>query len=256
MASAPVASAESLPEMQTHGLEGEEMRGSDLTSRRFGRLLVLRSGGLVESGTQGGRVMQWTCICDCGNTLNVVRQSLMSGNTKSCGCLHTEVLKSFNIKHGHSSKLSGKTPEYTAWTGMKQRVLNPKCKFYKWYGGRGIKVCARWIHSFENFLEDMGRRPDGMSLGRRDNNKDYCKSNCRWETRDQQDNNRSDTVRLKYKNKTMGIAQWSRICKINSATLSHRITTGIPVDLALEIPPNASANRKLFPKLRQPAGRD
>ena len=77
---------------------------------------------------------------------------------------------------------------------MIQRCCNPKNKDYKKYGGRGIKICARWRYSFPNFLEDMGERPEGMSLDRRDNNGDYTPDNCRWATPVEQQNNRHNTI--------------------------------------------------------------
>ena len=101
------------------------------------------------------------------------------------GKLHT------NFKHGHRWK-EGKTPIYSSWCSMKSRCFYPKTNGYARYGGRGIKVCDRWlgVNGFINFLKDMGDRPIGMTLGRKNNDGDYMPRNCRWETKEQQYKNK------------------------------------------------------------------
>lgn len=132
--------------------------------------------------------IQWECRCDCGNFFIARGQSLISGHTGSCGCLQRN--GKFRIKHGHSVR-GEETPEHISWRGMKSRCYDPKNIRYKEYGGRGIKVCARWFNSFKNFLADMGSRPEETSLDRYPNtNGNYEPNNCRWATRSQQVNNR------------------------------------------------------------------
>jgi hypothetical protein len=97
-----------------------------------------------------------------------------------------------NFRHGHHVN-GTPSPTYRSWQAMRQRCLNPNAASYDDYGGRGIKVCKRWLHSFDNFIEDMGLRPAGTSIDRYPNkNGDYKKSNCRWATRSQQSSNRRD----------------------------------------------------------------
>jgi hypothetical protein len=134
---------------------------------------------------------RYLCKCECGNEINVLIHHLKK-NTKSCGCLRVEISKSLigdlasNFKHGLR-----KTPEYEIWRAMKQRCLNPKHKSWKNYGGRGIKICDRWLNSVENFFEDMGKRPNSdYSIDRINNDGNYEPSNCKWATPTEQNNNR------------------------------------------------------------------
>src|SRR5580693_2694053 len=143
----------------------------ELTGSRFGRLTV--SGfAYVKS-----RRAYWNCVCDCGAVRVVASATLVIGNTKSCGCLGRENLKASNLIHGMS-----KTAEHKTWSGIIKRCENPKGKYWKNYGGRGIKICERWRNSFLNFYADMGPRPSPQhSIDRFPNNDgNYEPENCRW----------------------------------------------------------------------------
>jgi len=91
------------------------------------------------------------------------------------------------------SPSSTRTTEYSAWSNMRQRCNNPNHPNFDYYGGRGISVCERW-GSFDAFLQDMGYRPKGLTLERKDNNGNYTPENCVWETRHAQQRNRRCSI--------------------------------------------------------------
>ena len=124
------------------------------------------------------------------------------------------------------------TPTHSSWCSMNSRCNNPKVHQYPYYGGKGIKVCERW-KSFENFLSDMGPRPEGMTLDRINNTKDYEPSNCRWATRDEQSKNRTTSINITFNGKTQLLAEWARELGINPGTLANRLKSGWAIDRAL-----------------------
>jgi hypothetical protein len=106
---------------------------------------------------------------------------------------------------------------------MKQRCYNPNSSQYRYYGGRGIKVCDRWLESFENFYEDMGDCPEGMSIDRKDSEGDYEPRNCRWATKEEQANNTRSNKWFSYENELKTLSQLGRILNIKRLTLWRRL---------------------------------
>lgn len=143
-----------------------------------------------EKKFQGGYRYYWFCECICGTIKSIMYGNLQSGSVKSCGCLKSELISNTNTTHGHTKK-KNISPEFNSWNGMFYRCYNTNCDSYKYYGGRGITVCDRWLNSFKNFLEDMGFKPDkSYSIDRINNDLGYYKENCRWATPAEQSNNR------------------------------------------------------------------
>lgn len=149
----------------------------DLTNNKFGRLLVIER---VWAGNSGQAL--WKCSCDCGKETNILGDNLRRGKQISCGCYLAE------RRTTHGATVGGKRSlEYQSWSEMRRRCSDTKTDYYEDYGGRGIAVCERWVHSFENFLEDMGKRPSRRhSIDRIYNDGDYEPSNCRWSTGSEQ----------------------------------------------------------------------
>ncbi len=170
---------------------------------------------LAKKGDKGQ--IKWVCKCRCGNQSIVASSTLARGDSRSCGCYNIQRIKETATIHGMHG-----TVEYHSWQSMLRRCLNKNNPAYKNYGGRGIVVCKRWLE-FKNFYKDMGRRPNGMSLDRIDNNKGYSKENCRWASRSEQNNNNRRNRLITYDGITLNIAQWARKSKISRQTLYDRL---------------------------------
>lgn len=164
-------------------------------------------------------------ICECGAERLVQKSSLVTGGSKSCGCWRDE---NRPHTHGHTRgrKRGGKaSPEYIAWQAMIRRCTDPSHDHYARYGGAGVTVCDRWLHSFENFLADMGHKPTPKhTIDRFPNgNGHYRPDNCRWATWKEQARNRKSNTILEFNGERRCCAEWAEIKGIHQATLLRRL---------------------------------
>lgn len=180
-----------------------------MIGQRFGRLIVT-----AQAERKNGYVM-WECTCDCGGTIVVRTGNLKYAITSSCGCLRRENTANLRRTHGRS-----KSSIHNTWCLMKERCANQEDNYY---GGRGITVCERWLHSFENFLADMGERPfPGAQIDRIDNSKGYSPDNCRWSTRKENGRNKRNNVILTLKGESLTMIEWSEKLNIGIGLLKSR----------------------------------
>ncbi len=199
---------------------------------RYGRLVTVRPDAVFKK--------QYICLCDCGTEKSIWISALRGGLTKSCGCL----VRESNAARNKARTVHGarNTPTHRSWISMRNRCNNPNNPGYEYYGGRGITVCERWS-SYTNFLEDMGERPKGTSLDRRDNNKGYEPGNCRWASRVVQENNKSTNRILTVDGQSMTVAEWARHLGVNKASLKNRLHLGWSDERAVKEPFRKRTNK-------------
>lgn len=201
------------------------MKVRNLLGRHFKRWRVVAFAGVVN------KKRRWKCICDCGIIRTVTTDALISGISGSCGCLQKEAASKHNRTHGLN-----RTPEHNSWGHMKQRCLNKKCANYSGYGGRGIKICKRWL-KFENFISDMGKRPGPrFTIERIDNDGDYKPGNCRWATHKEQVNNQGSNTMVTLDGITKNVSQWALEIGVSAKLLNERLRHGWNVEEAFSIP--------------------
>lgn len=199
-------------------MEEHKYDESNIVGRRFGRLLVIRQSDTKKAPS----IQKYVCLCDCGRAKDIAATSLVRGASKSCGCLHRDVVS----KHGHSAGGTG-SPTYQSWVAMVARCTSPTSGGYSYYGGRGVTVCDRWLESFENFLEDMGERPDGKTLDRIDDALVYSKATCRWATRKEQQRNRRNTLFVEIDGETITMKEAAEKFGIHYGTAMSRRRRGL-----------------------------
>lgn len=197
------------------------MGAVDLTGSRFGRLTVFERMPNRKDGTA-----TWRVICDCGHSRIVEGTGLRAGRNKSCGCSSPRFNSVHGLKHGRS-----RTGTYKIWLGMHSRCNNPGKKSHLYFG-KGVRVCDRW-KDFENFLADMGDRPNGMSIDRIDGNKGYEPGNCRWATPKQQGNNTAANRILEFNGCRKTVSLWADETGIKANTIIYRLRRGWSVGRSL-----------------------
>ena len=193
---------------------------NDLIGKTFNNLEVIGFEKVSNTNTH------WNCKClICGSITVVSRPNLKSGNTTDCGCMRSKKISDVNKTHGQSNSST-----WNSWSKMRRR-LRQGDNHSPIYGKIGMQ--ESW-NSFENFLLDMGERPEGMTLDRIDNEKGYYKENCRWATQAQQNRNKSTNVILTFDGKSMCATDWASEIGIHRDTIRRRIKRGLPIEKVLE----------------------
>lgn len=189
----------------------------DVTGETFGALTAI-----AFAGRSAAHRVMWDCVCECGTKVIVRWDHLRDGGTQSCGCLVKRRMATLNRTHGKS-----KTPLYRVWRGMIARCEDGNSPHFKYYGGRGITVCAEWRNSFETFERDMGAGyRAGLSIDRVDNDRGYSASNCRWATDTQQSRNRRFNRLITFEGETRCLSEWAELVGIKASTLRERLRRG------------------------------
>ena len=215
------------------GCQGREnrkkSREKNMIGVRVGKLLVLEK---LQKRKGANKSIVYLCLCDCGETTEVITSHLASKKVQSCGCSHTDALLKRNTTHG--MRYNG---VYHVWNGMIQRCENPKAPNFKNYGGRGIKVCPEW-HDPWTFLKDMGDRPSkDHSIERKNVNGNYCPENCCWTTLDVQANNKRNTRLLDYNGSKLTMSQLAKKYRLSYGMIWSRLRKGLSIKEAIETPP-------------------
>lgn len=195
------------------------MKKLDITGHRYGRLVG------VSAIVSEDRHTRWSFLCDCGTTTTAQLDAVRRGRIQSCGCLRAETVRRRSLTHGHSIGRT-KTPELQAYAHAKSRCTNPSDSKYPIYGGRGITMCARWLNDPAAFFADMGPRPPGHTLERKDSNGNYEPNNCEWATSHRQARTRRDNVIVEYRGLPMILKDYADLIGVSYKALHARIQRG------------------------------
>lgn len=202
------------------------MTYSKYIGTKKGKLFVIS----VCELTKNNKPFKFLCKCDCGNTKPINYTGFISGATTHCGCVKRDPKNHPAYKHGLSTTKVAKT-----WRSMIARCENKDHPSYPRYGGRGISVCEEW-HTLENFIMDMGHPDKNLSIDRIDNNKGYCKDNCKWVTQKQQNRNQEKTRFYCIDGVTKSLGEWVEISGLPYTTVFTRISRGWDIKRALNEP--------------------
>lgn len=188
------------------------------------------------------------CLCECGSERAYKNNGLLSGYWQSCGCKQKEHAAEGRVTHGHA-RGGRRSPELTAFRMMIRRCSDKRDRHWNDYGGRGIRVCDRWLAGFEVFLADMGPRPSpDHSIEREDNDGHYEPGNCRWAPSSEQANNKRTTFRVAFGGAEMSLAELARMTGQPSGALRRRLLAGMTAEEAVE----SARRRKRLPSRRGP----
>ena len=216
-------------------------RRNAMGKQNYNRWTIVREA-VPRLDASGWKLRRVLCRCKCGTLRVVDRSPVVTGHSKSCGCLQREKAS----RHGRSLATHGYTGSrtYESWSRMKQRCNNPNDPSYAGYGGDGVTICLEWTDSFETFLRDMGDRPGGCSLDRYpDLAGDYKPGNCRWATPQQQARNRRTNRMLTFQGRSMCTQEWAVATGIKSTTIRQRLNRGWSVEEALTLPAGSKRSR-------------
>ena len=221
------------------------MSHKDITRQKFGKLRALRPLGCGKD-----RKQRWQCRCSCGTVVIVRLDHLTQGRVKSCGCLRRKVAAQTQKRRHRLARMgvvyapapprviksSPYARGYYAWRDAIRRCTDPNDPGYGNYGGRGIKMCSRWLESFKNFLEDMGAAPPGLTIDRIDNDGDYEPGNCRWTTWEVQQNNKRTNCYVWLDGERMTLTQAARRYEMKPTIVHGRVRDGWELMRALTTP--------------------
>lgn len=194
--------------------------------KKYNRLTV------IGEYSNGRRVIRH-CLCDCGNKTDVVLDKLVSGHTKSCGCLNHEKRKTTPLKHGES-----KTRLWRIYAKMLRRCYVPKEPAYKYYGALGVRICDEWLNDRSKFFDWAKKNgyQDDLTIDRINVYGDYSPDNCRWATAQEQTRNKRNNRYFNCFGKEQVLSDWAREYDINIATLRHRLEKGWSMEKSLTTP--------------------
>jgi hypothetical protein len=197
-------------------------RYKDITGQRFAKLVAVS-----HCGTHKNNSALWLCRCDCGEDRIVALSRLHNAQIVSCKSCSRKKIGDAARSRSRTHGMSG-TKLYHVWMSMKARCSNPKSEYYHVYGGRGIRVCERWQgkDGFQNFLADMGPKPQGHSLDRINNDGPYSPENCRWATAIEQQNNTSNSRWIDLGDRRVTVAQAARLAGLMPGTILYRLDHG------------------------------
>lgn len=205
------------------------MKYKCISGQKFGRLTALYRLHNTKGRTK------WLCVCECGNLVEVLSNSLLSNRTKSCGCLHNEISSIVGKRNTKHKKCNHRL--YRVWSTIKDRCYNMNSKDYNNYGGRGIKMYDDWRNDFQVFYEwaMSNGYDDNLTIDRIDNNGNYEPNNCRWFTITQQNRNKRTCKYYTIGGETRCLSEWCEIYNVRYSKVWQRVKHGWSIEEALEL---------------------